>query len=467
MKAYILAAALCLLGCKQDDSDSASFPAIDHKDLLITLERSGCYGSCPAYKLTIAGDGRVVFESRAQSGNVTSMRPSTAPPEGGVLVPGRHEVRVAPSTIDALIDRFRRAQFFSLKDQYRAQVTDSPTVVLSIDTGHGRKRVLDYVGEEAGMPASVSELEDAVDAAANTGRWVKGSKGLIAWLAATGFDFHSPQAARILLTGVNDAADETLTDLVKRGAPLDEMVSEPFSRRGPPRTEPVGVIAIEAAIRSGRAPLFQLLAQRGWLSHLGRDRAGQAFAERGASCSLPMLEAYLAAGLPIDAASAGDPLDYETGRSALGMMASDTFCDYDPARQHAMVEALLERGANPNHEDAAGETPMFGADLETAKMLLAHGADVSHRNHEGETPIFGADMPKLDLLISHGADPRAKDKHGRSALLSSFKDEVAMRLLEAGADPRGTREDGRSLRVIGTRNHMKRTLAWLDARQIP
>lgn len=467
MKTYILIAMICLFGCKRDVADSVSFPPINRARLLITLERSGCFGSCPVYKLTITGHGRAVFESRADPSVFAAMQPSTAPPQSGVLIPGRHEVQIAPSTIDALIDQFRRARFFSLKDEYRAQVTDRSTVVLSIDTGNGRKRVLDYVGEKVGMPPAVGELEKAVDIAANTGRWISGGEGLIAWLKATGFDFHSQRAARILLMGVSDAADETLTELVKRGVPLETAIAEPSHRLAPTRTEPAGVVAIEAAIRFGRVPLFQLLAQKGWLSRLGRDRAGQAFADRGANCSIPMLEAYLAAGLPINASTAGDPETYETGRSALGMMASNTYCGYDSARQHAMVKALLARGANPNHEDARGDTPLFGADLETAKMLLAHGADASHRNHEGEIPIFGTGRPELDLLISHGADPKAKDKHGRSALLSSFEDEIAMRLLEAGADPRGTREDGRSLRVMATQNKMVRTLAWLDARQIP
>ncbi len=32
------------------------------KDVVITLERTQCFGSCPVYKLTVYGDGRVVYE---------------------------------------------------------------------------------------------------------------------------------------------------------------------------------------------------------------------------------------------------------------------------------------------------------------------------------------------------------------------------------------------------------------------
>src|SRR5258708_6582282 len=30
--------------------------------IVVRLERTGCYGNCPAYKLTIHGDGRVEYE---------------------------------------------------------------------------------------------------------------------------------------------------------------------------------------------------------------------------------------------------------------------------------------------------------------------------------------------------------------------------------------------------------------------
>lgn len=33
-------------------------------DTVITLERTGCFGSCPIYKLTIVADGSVAFEGR-------------------------------------------------------------------------------------------------------------------------------------------------------------------------------------------------------------------------------------------------------------------------------------------------------------------------------------------------------------------------------------------------------------------
>jgi len=36
----------------------------DLTELIITLERTRCLGTCPVYKLTISGDGTVVYEGK-------------------------------------------------------------------------------------------------------------------------------------------------------------------------------------------------------------------------------------------------------------------------------------------------------------------------------------------------------------------------------------------------------------------
>ena len=44
------------------------------QDLKITLERAGCFGFCPDYKLTITADGAVVFEGGNGVKQVGAMR---------------------------------------------------------------------------------------------------------------------------------------------------------------------------------------------------------------------------------------------------------------------------------------------------------------------------------------------------------------------------------------------------------
>ena len=151
---YFVAVALSLamLCCKQH----AAFPEVrDINSVHITLRRSICNASCPSYTIEISGDGSVTYEGRED-----------------VAVLGTEHARIPPQKVRDLIELFRRADFYSLPDAYESSVSGRPyyTTILWID---GRdKKVVDYDGREVGMPASVTELEDAIDRAANSERWV-------------------------------------------------------------------------------------------------------------------------------------------------------------------------------------------------------------------------------------------------------------------------------------------------------
>jgi hypothetical protein len=107
--------------------------------------------------------------------------------------------------------------------------------VLTVDTGQRQKSVEDYEGKLAGMPKVVTELEDAVDKAAGTDRWLRGS-GLVAWLEGQHFDFYSLEAAQLAVSGANSRkADEAMVlALIDHGAPLDGEVSNALRRPSSP-----------------------------------------------------------------------------------------------------------------------------------------------------------------------------------------------------------------------------------------
>jgi hypothetical protein len=121
----------------------------------ITLQRTGCFGNCPSYKVAVSTDG-IVFEG-----------------EGFVKVPGRHTDPVHPDEVRKLAKAFVAADFYSMDSSYVASVTDLPTYVLAISIDGHEKQVKDYVGSWVGMPADITELEDDVDAFARTDRWIK------------------------------------------------------------------------------------------------------------------------------------------------------------------------------------------------------------------------------------------------------------------------------------------------------
>jgi cytohesin len=77
--------------------------------------------------------------------------------------------------------------------------------------------------------------------------------------------------------------------------------------------------------------------------------------------------------------------------------------------------------------------------LRTARSLLAHGADPNGRGENGSTPIHWASSAEMiDLLVKAGGNLDAKSEGGLTALASATwigSPETAVALLEAGANP--------------------------------
>jgi Domain of unknown function (DUF6438) len=181
-----------------------SFPTlISPTDFSIKLSRSGCYGTCPSYSVEIHGDGEIEFH-------------------GGryVSIPGDHQARITPEAATQLLERFRSAEFFEFKDTYRALVTDNPTYRLELTIGAKRKVITDYVGAWVGMPALVSELEDAVDDSATTDQWVSAGPGTLAAMKEAGIASNSDRAGEILVHAVQEGKWGAVRSLLVAGAPV-------------------------------------------------------------------------------------------------------------------------------------------------------------------------------------------------------------------------------------------------------
>lgn len=441
LSAYALvfvASSLMVGSCTKAGDD---FPPVDPAKVRITLERSACYGTCPDYKVTIYGDGRVSFTTGTEpTGRVLGSHRQFAVSQG-VLLPGTHEDRIAPEAVAALVEKFRAAGFFRLKSEYQAGVTDNPTYVLSFDTGRKSMTVLDYVGREAGMPEAVTDLENAVDALAGTDRWVRGSKPLIAWLEQQQFDFRSLEAAQLALAALDGKADEaTVLALIDHGAPLEAAINTGESIAGePPKREPVGQRLLQAAISRGKPNLFRKLVASGWLERLGKQRIGEDFAQNAAGCSPALVDAAAQAGINIDQPA---PIDSEANTS-------------EAQGKTALAELATSYGCRGPGREASR--------LATARRLLALGANPNHRDSMGRTAIYGVqNLDLLNLLLNHGADAKVNDNEGKSMVFGSWLDPIVARLLEAGASPVGRYDiDGKRTLVQAAQNHMPKVAQWL------
>ena len=125
----------------------------------IQLLRTVCYGRCPAYSVTVRGDGSVHFSG-----------------EKYVQIQGEHGAHITPAAVMELLRQFEKAVFFVAGDNYIARVTDNPTYKLTLTVAGQTKTVTDYVGEQVGMLLVITDLENAVDDAAGTERWIKGDR---------------------------------------------------------------------------------------------------------------------------------------------------------------------------------------------------------------------------------------------------------------------------------------------------
>jgi hypothetical protein len=332
--------------------------AVDLTKVKITLHRSSCEGSCPVYTVTIHSDGRVVFAAA-----------------GYVLLPGTHEDRIDPENVAALFAQFQKAGFFNLRSEYALKDTDASAYVLTVDTGQRQKSVKDYLGEGASMPKAVTELENAVDTVAGTNRWLRGTAGLVAWLEGQNFDFQSPEAVELAVLGARGKADEAMVlAMIDRGVPLDSEVS--IRKYDTPKPVVAGFDLMASAIRRGQVELFNRLAAAGWLDGMGREQAAQLFVKHGAGCSPALVDAVADAGIDIDAP---EPPQGGTALAYVGGAAPcwDVREDHREEARIATARRLLARGADPNHRDRPGRTPLYYALGRPGMMnlLLAHGAE--------------------------------------------------------------------------------------------
>ena len=146
----------------------------------LVLERTLCFGTCPAYRLRIARDGAVEFQSRS-TGESTRMRES-----------------VAPETLGELVKAGDRAGFFSLpmrvdsdRELCAEKATDHPSLTITV-YGATTSAVRYYTGCHIRLSdatstspapgftrhprlARLSAFADAIDSTLGSARWVRPS----------------------------------------------------------------------------------------------------------------------------------------------------------------------------------------------------------------------------------------------------------------------------------------------------
>jgi len=227
-------------------------------------------------------------------------------------------------------------------------------------------------------------------------------------------DARDAQGCTALIRATGGGHAELATLLIARGADADARASS-------------GITALGAALTSGRIALVDRL-----LEH------GIAVDQRLVDDATPlMLAAALGRGDGVSRllAHRADVLARDAqGNTALHAAAQYSYASTEPDAARAMLQQLLDAGAEIDARNASGQTPLLvllgarvtahtspgsRALVDAASLLVAAGASVDMQDTRGVGVLHAAAMHGLlDMvrwLIRAGADARLRDTLGRTA----------------------------------------------------
>ena len=159
----LLGCSMLWLGACTVRADSGSTQAMPETS--ITLERTTCFGNCPAYRVTVTADGTVSFVGHAyvQTPQATG--------------------HATPAQLAAIHDALVRADLASMRSSYVSRddgcemiMSDQPGIKITVNSSAGSRRVDFYLGctgaaTEAVLPR-IEQLANSIDQQLDTKRWI-------------------------------------------------------------------------------------------------------------------------------------------------------------------------------------------------------------------------------------------------------------------------------------------------------
>jgi ankyrin repeat protein len=393
------------------------FPEIhDWNAVVVKLMRTTCLGTCPSYQVEVHGDGTVLYQGNAY-----------------VAFSGKHECTISQDKVRELVNAFRQADYYSLRDEYVWGATDLPTYISSIEIDGHSKKVKDYAGEYVGMPLTVSDVEGSIDRLSEVERWTAGNADTLGCLRHEKWDLKSVEAANALAGVAQFGSLEAVRDLIAAGVPLngqDSMRGTPLTRAafrgdvpmlrlllqgGAGKEDAQGVgAAFAMAARSGKSDAMKLLLDVGATAPFG-DSQGRTMLMTAAASGVPSIVGEVLRGHPNVNSRDKD------GRTALMEAVGQWHYGHEPSeiKRAEVARLLLQAGADPNARDNDGNTALIEAawDADAVRELVRGGADVNAQNNAGVSALINCAAPDVVReLLANGADASIRDKRGRTAL---------------------------------------------------
>lgn len=117
----------------------------------VTLERHGCFGTCPVYDATIFYDGSIQFEGKYF---VEQM--------------GKHQGKIDAEAVERLERLIQKIELDDLQDDYPAPMTDQENVMITI-RWRGKTKSVHIEGSFG--PKILRQLQDNVEKMLFQARW--------------------------------------------------------------------------------------------------------------------------------------------------------------------------------------------------------------------------------------------------------------------------------------------------------
>ena len=127
----------------------------DLNDVVITLHRSVCFGTCPEYSLTIYGNGTIIYMGKEY-----------------VNVTGERVYNISQEEVQLLVNEFIEINYFALEDRYSSLITDAPSTTTSIIINGKRKSIYRYIGG----PKELKDLENKIDKVVDSKQFIVGEQ---------------------------------------------------------------------------------------------------------------------------------------------------------------------------------------------------------------------------------------------------------------------------------------------------
>ncbi len=139
---------------------------IRSNDLVLTMKRGECYGTCPVYEVSIDDAGNVTFNGIKHTKTI-----------------GKATSKISSGDIDRLVSELNAVKFYRLSQNYDQNscpdfATDMSTVTISLKLNGLIKTVNHNLGcstkgDHKPYPPGLAELEKMIDETGRTSQWIK------------------------------------------------------------------------------------------------------------------------------------------------------------------------------------------------------------------------------------------------------------------------------------------------------